>query len=378
VDPMRKRVLLSIQPVADRGGSDWCLVRMVRSLCRAGWDCHVVTPAPTSLSDEFTAAGATLHVVPMRRITSTRNPLYWLRYALGWPVAVLRILRLARQLDAGIIHSNSLHCWYGWAAARLLRVPHVWHAREIVVQSAAALRLERFLARHFAVEVMAVSGPVAAQLTGARTEVVHDELDVDDGFGPDRAGRFRDAVGVPDEAVLVGAAGRLDTWKGFEVLLDAVPGIRASRPEVEIVIAGGAVPGKEAYAERLEATAAGTEGVRWLGPRADMPELLADLDVLVVPSTYPEPYASTAVEALASGVPVVATDHGGSPEMLGQFGPDAGRLVPPDDPAALAEAVLAVLPERPTTSAQRRNRRSLREPTGQWLSVFERIVREGR
>jgi glycosyltransferase involved in cell wall biosynthesis len=371
---VRKRVLLSIQPVAERGGSDWCLVRTVRSLSAAGWTCHVVTPAPSPLSEEFKAAGAILHEIPMRRITTSGGPAYWAAYAAGWPLAVVRLVALGRRTGATVIHSNSLHSWYGWAAAWLLRRPHVWHAREIVVQSRAALALERVLARHFAAEVLAVSAPVADQLPGAPVRVVHDELGPEDGFGPERAGRFREKVGIADDTVLVGAGGRLDTWKGFEVLLEAVPVIRRGRPDVVVVLAGGAVPGKEAYAERLAATAAATDGVLWLGPRRDMPELLADLDLLVLPSTEPEPYASMGVEALASGVPVVATDHGGLPEMLGQFGARAGLLVPPGDPEALARAVVAALPEGPSNLGRRRSREAMREPAGRLLEEFERVV----
>lgn len=340
----------------------------------AGWNCHVVTPAPSPLSEEFKAAGATLHVIPMRRITTTEGLGYWFGYAAGWPVAVVRLVRLSRRVGAGVIHSNSLHSWYGWAAARLLGLPHVWHAREIVVQSRAALRLERYLTRHFASEVLAVSGAVAAQLDGSPVEVVHDELDPGDGFGPERAGRFRAGAGIPEDAVLVGSAGRFDTWKGYEVLLRAVPAIRGARPEVEVVVAGGPVPGKERYAAGLAEQAARTDGVRWLGARTDMADVLADLDLLVLPSTEPEPYASVAVEALASGVPVIATDHGGSPEMLRQFGPGAGELVPPGDEAALAEAVLRVLPAGPSGIGRRRGRKAMREPAGRLLAEFERVL----
>ena len=333
-----------------------------------------MTPAPSPLSEEFKAAGATLHVIPMRRITTTEGAAYWVGYVLGWPVAVARLALLARRIGAGMVHSNSLHSWYGWAAARIVRLPHVWHAREIVVQSRAALRLERFLTRHFATEVLAVSGPVASQLHGSPVKVVHDELAPDDGFGPENAGRFRPTVGIPDGAVVIGAAGRLDTWKGYEVLLRAVPAIRQARPDAEVIVAGGPVPGKEAYADRLAETAVGTEGVRWLGPRSDMAELLADLDLLVLPSTEPEPYASVAVEALASGVPVVATDHGGSPEMIRQFGPAAGDLVPPGDDQSLAEAVVRMLPDGPSSASQRRSRPAMREPSGRMVQEFERIL----
>ena len=104
-------------------------------------------PADPPLRAELEAAGITVHVVPMRRISRSHSLLDWAEYAVMWPVTVLRLTRLLRRLDVDIVHTNSFHSWYGWAAARLARRPHVWHGREIVVQSGAALALERFLTR---------------------------------------------------------------------------------------------------------------------------------------------------------------------------------------------------------------------------------------
>src|SRR4051794_5311305 len=140
--------ILSVQPVAERGGSDQALLRLVRSLPRDEFDFHIALPGPSPLTAQFAAAGATLHEIPMQRISTRHRAGEWARYVTGWPASVARLTRLARRLDVDLVHSNSLHTWYGWAAARLLRRPHVVHAREIVVQSRAALRLERFLCRH--------------------------------------------------------------------------------------------------------------------------------------------------------------------------------------------------------------------------------------
>src|SRR4029453_11237763 len=129
LSPTRSRRILSIQPVAERGGSDQALVWLVRSLAGAGWECHVVLPAPSPMPEKFAAAGATLHVVPMRRITTSGSPLRWVGYVAGWPVAVVRIVRLCRRIRPDVIHSNSLHSWYGWAVAGLLRQPPRWHAK---------------------------------------------------------------------------------------------------------------------------------------------------------------------------------------------------------------------------------------------------------
>ncbi len=350
----RGRIMI-VHPNAERGGSDYCLLRMVRELSSMGWTCHVVTPSRSPLSTELLQAGAVLHVVPMRRITKSGSALYWLGYVAAWPIAVLRLMSIARRSRPTVVASNSLHSWYAWAVALLTRKPLVWHAREIVVQSSAALQLERWLCRHFADVVIAASRPVADQLAGSRVVVVHDVPDPTE-FTPARAGKFRAVSGIPDDVPLIGSAGRIDTWKGFEILLDAVPSIQSVRKDAYFVIAGGAVAGKEAFASTLARRADQLENVYWMGERQDMPELLADLDVFVLASTEPEPFGSVLAEALAAGVPCVATDHGGSPEMLAQFSPEISRLVPPRDQKALAEAVLALLPAGASSPGSRRLR----------------------
>ncbi|HEX9547471.1 MAG TPA: glycosyltransferase family 4 protein [Acidimicrobiales bacterium] len=369
--------ILSIQPVAERGGSDQALARMVRSLAGGGWECHIALPAPSPMAEKFAAAGATLHVVPMRRITTSGSPLRWAAYAGAWPVAVTRLAALARRIDADVIHSNSLHSWYGWAVATLLRKPHVWHAREIVVQSPTALRLERWLAKHAATRVIAISNPVAAQLDGPNVVIVHDEADPDE-FSPQQAGVFRAQHGIPDTAPLVGAVGRIDTWKGLDVLLDAVPTMQAAQPTLQVVIAGPTVLDKEGYADQLAARAGALPGVHWLGPRSDVAELLADLDVFVLASTLPEPFGLVVIEALASGVPVVATAAGGPLEILAEAGPAAGRLIPPEDAAELSAAVLSLLGSGETSTSIRQGRSRLgpEPPTGtvSFAGVFDEVL----
>lgn len=374
----RTKRILSVQPVCDGGGSEHALIRMIRQLRADGWECHVAVPAAARLASEYAAAGAVLHVVPMERLTTSGGVRRWARYAFRWPLSVARLVRLIRRIDAGVVHSNSLHSWYGWAAAALTGRPHVWHAREIVFQSGTALKVERFLTSRFAERVVAVSQAVADQLDPRRTVVITDEADPLL-FGPARAGRFRASAGIADHVPLVGSVARLDTWKGFDTLLDAFGAVRSSRPDAELVVAGAAVPGKEGYAAALEARAAGMQGVHWLGPRRDVAELMADLDVFVQVSSEPEPFGLVVVEALASGTPVVAGAEGGPLEILGRPAAEspspAGRLVPPGDPTALSAAVLQLLPPGPSSAARRRGRPPLRTPTtGRFAALFSEVT----
>jgi glycosyltransferase involved in cell wall biosynthesis len=103
-------------------------------------------------------------------------------------------------------------------------------------------------------------------------------------------------------------------------------------------------------------------GVHWLGQWSDVADLLADLDVFVLPSTQPEPFGLVVSEALTSGVPVVATAAGGPQELLEELGSAAGRLVAPGDAGELAGAALELLSSAGPTSTERRRRRSVLVP----------------
>jgi len=302
----------------------------------------------------------------MRRITKSGSLGYWLLYALAWPLSVLRLILLARKTKANVIHSNSLHSWYGWAVAFVLRRPHLWHAREITFQSSAALRLERFLTSHFADEVICVSSAVAAQFPTSPCVVIYDQPDP--AFTPLAAGTFRERCGLRDDALILGAAGRIDTWKGFDVLLDAYELLRLRRPEVQLLIAGAIVQGKEEFARALQTRADALEGVRWLGHRDDMAAMFADLDLFVLPSVEPEPFGMVLSEALACGVPVVATNHGGPPEMLRGLDAATAALVPPRDTVALCDALDRLLGPGPSSTAQRRARTAHSIASGETLS----------
>jgi glycosyltransferase involved in cell wall biosynthesis len=365
--------ILSVQPVAERGGSDQALLRLVRSLPRGEFDFHIALPGPSPLAAEFAAAGATLHVVPMQRLSTSHGAGEWGGYVAGWPVAVARLTALARRLRVDVVHSNSLHSWYGWAVARLLGRPHVVHAREIVVQSRAARRVERALCRHFATRVIAVSYAVAAQLDPANVVVLDEYLDPDE-FSPARAGTFRARVGIPDDAPLVGAVARLDPLKGLDVLLDAYAAARARQPGLHLVVVGSPVLGQDAYAADLRARIAATPQAQLLEGRDDIPDVMADLDVLAFPSVEPESYGLVLVEALSSGTPVVATDHGGPPEIVTRATPGAGRVVRPGDPEALTAALLELLPTQ--TSPERRRARlpAFAPPPPRFASLFREVI----
>jgi glycosyltransferase involved in cell wall biosynthesis len=145
--------------------------------------------------------------------------------------------------------------------------------------------------------------------------------------------------------IIVGAAGRLSREKGFGVLVDAAATVLGSRAKVHGSPCGvgfilfGDGPLRESLERQI--AAAGLEGRFILaGFRSDLDRLLPNLDLMVLPS-FSEGLPNVALEALAAGVPVVATAVGGTPEVIedGQ----TGYLVPPGDAAALAGRMLEAI-----------------------------------
>jgi len=174
-------------------------------------------------------------------------------------------------------------------------------------------------------------------------------------------GRFRRRVvtihnGLPDreprpitglrrgDRPLVAFIGRLNRWKGYDLFVEAIRRIASRYPAVDFVVAGDAPPGEEWRAGDLtrRITEAGLDGrVRALGFVADGAAVAEAADVVVIPSTWPEPFGLVALEAMRAGRVVVASAHGGILEIVEDE--VSGLLVPPGDVAALSGAIGRVL-----------------------------------
>jgi glycosyltransferase involved in cell wall biosynthesis len=233
--------------------------------------------------------------------------------------------------------------------------------------------VERALCRWFADRVIAVSYAVAAQLDPANVVVLDEYLDPDE-FAPAHAGVFRGRVGLPGDAAVIGAVARLDPLKGLDTLVDACARVRADRPDAQLVVIGSPVLDQERYAEEFETLVARTPGARLLTGRDDIPDAMADLDVLALPSIEPESYGLVLVEALASGTPVVATDHGGPPEIVARAAPGTARAVPPGDVDALAAALLDLLPAQTSPERRRARLRAFTPPAPRFAEVFRAVA----
>jgi glycosyltransferase involved in cell wall biosynthesis len=195
-------------------------------------------------------------------------------------------------------------------------------------------------------EIFAVSSELRREMIregfpARRVRVLHNGIDPGTAPTPFSRARARRALGVPDDVLLIGTAGRLDPVKDFSTLITAVAEHRLHHAATRLVIIGDGP--ERAALERLAATAPGT--VVFTGYRSDVRDLLPALEIFVNSSTH-EGVSLTILEAMAAALPVIATRVGGTPEVV--LDNETGLLVPPQNPMSLAAAVnaLAQSPDR--------------------------------
>jgi glycosyltransferase involved in cell wall biosynthesis len=207
-----------------------------------------------------------------------------------------------------------------------------------------------------------------------RVEVVYNGVELD-GAAP--AGALRAELGVPDGAPLIGEVARLCDVKGQRELIEAL----AALPEARLVLfgrdleQGGAFQaGLERDAERLGVR----DRVVFAGHREDAPALLADLDLVVLPS-WTEGLPLVVLEAMARRRAVVATPVGGTPELVADG--ETGLLVPARDPRALADGIRSLLadPDRRRRMGEAGYRRvadrfSAAAMTGRMLEIYDEVA----
>ena len=180
-------------------------------------------------------------------------------------------------------------------------------------------------------------------------------------YPSDRTGTLRNELKIPAGVPLVGMVslfyapkwylGSARGVKGHEDFIIALARLREHRPDVRGVIIGGTWGGGHWYEDRVRdfGKRICNGGLKFSGTRSDIPVIYPDLDLAVVP-TYSDGLAYSVVEPLLGGVPVVATNAGGIPDLIRDG--DTGWLVPPGNPAALARAMREAL-DNPTEARRR-------------------------
>jgi len=201
--------------------------------------------------------------------------------------------------------------------------------------------------RAFSTRIVAVSGPIAEQFSDrSKVRVINNGFDPGE-FAlndPDYGAEFRETYALGAGPV-VGCVGRIKLQrKGQEVFLRAAGLLKARGVRAKWLVVGAPFPGNESHLKALHDIVREhglLEDVVFTGELPDPRPAYAAMSVFVLPSAQPEPFGGVVMEAMCMGLPVIATNIGGSIEQVADG--ESGWLVPPGDPVALADKLETLL-----------------------------------
>ncbi len=330
---MNKINVLHVITQLPGGGVEQSLVDLLPRLNREFFNINVCcTHKRGKLADVIAARGIPVRLIKLK---SRWDPLgiYWL-------------VRLMQRAEIKIVHTHMYASSIsGIVAAKLAGVPiiithmhalHEWRTKQRIWIAAKLFNR--------ADKVVAVSNVIKQglveklHLEPQKIVTIHNGIDLNGFSKPVDVDRQKEKLGLEKDELVFGAIGRLVRFKGFSYLLEAVKIINSQLPNFKLVIVGG---GELEQELKQKAQALGiTDKVIFTGRQDNVLPFLAIFDIMVI-SSITEGFGIAALEAMAMGKAVVASRVGGIPEVVEDG--VSGLLVPPEKPAALAEAIIKLI-----------------------------------
>ncbi len=346
-------VIVQIVPEMNKGGVERGTLEMAQAIIDKGWKAVVISNGGL-LTTSLKRIGAISYELPVH----SKNPF-------AWPSIRHKLKTILKQEGADIVHVRSrAPAWIGIPVARSLGIATI---STIHSKFAPSSPFKHFYNRKMlrSDKVIVISEYVKSILEKHyknhvdcnEVSVIHRGVDLDL-FDPKAVNQRRivaeaERVGLPDDGKVIMLAGRPTSWKGYEILIEAVA--RLEDKNVCLLFLG-AGDGEARFIEKLHQLAlkTGLGGrLRIASGSMDMPAAMMLADVVAMPSTQPEPFGRVAVEAQAMGRPIVAFAHGGAIESV--LPAKTGWLAKPIDIGALADALekaLSLLPSERAILAQ--------------------------
>jgi glycosyltransferase involved in cell wall biosynthesis len=357
-----------VLPVTVFGGPHNELAELHAQLEKIGYTTLPVLPlGDDQAAGRMRRSGVPVVQMRLHRLRRVRSPLFWFLYPFRFLGDVVSLAALIRRTHANVVEGFTVNLQAA-VAANIAGVPVVWKLADVT----APLPIRRLVARVLPrlAETVLVNGDATADAYPGLRRRLGDRLAIY--YPPADTERFTPSPRLADrdslERITVGTVANINPDKGYEYLVEAAYLVGNSR--IDFLFVGARHETHARYAARLEQRVQQlrlSERVRFVGPREDIADLLREMDLFVV-SSVREGSTTTALEAMACGLPVVATRVGAIPEVVDDG--VTGLLVPPRDPSALAAAI-RTLAEDPALRERlgRAGRRRVLERFG-----FERAV----
>ena len=320
-------------------GGEHSFLAHLPHLHSAGWQLTAALPSPSPFATELEKQGATVVPFSFYDSTQTRHSLSTLRE---------RLWHVLEKESPDVVHCNSLHASRiaGPLSSRS-KIPILGYLRDILKLRRQVIDDLNQLNQLVSVSNATKHWHVQQGLHADRIQVIYNGVATDTFFPQTATGWLHQELGLPREHRLLLTIGQIGMRKGLDVIVDALAPVFSQNPTVHWIVIGERHSQKaeavDYHQQLLQATSQAPlkDRVHWLGRRPDIARIMNEADLLIHAARQ-EPLGRVLLEALACGLPIVATPVGGTPEIFRNIS-DGATLFPADDVPALTQAIQQAL-----------------------------------
>ncbi|MDY5436859.1 glycosyltransferase family 4 protein [Peptostreptococcus porci] len=381
------KTILYLHAGAEMYGADKILLELVTGLDKTKFRPIVILPTDGILRQKLEEAKIKVHVIsyPILR-RKYFNPKGIINYAFNYRSQSNAIVKYLNDnnIKVDLLHVNTLAVLEGIRLKKKLKVPLYWHIHEIITHPQVINKFLCWCVNQYADKAIVVSGPVKRHLisngvNSKKVVVVHNGID-SNVFSPDvNSDYLYDEWKIPKNAVKVGMIGRVNNWKGQNDFLDALAPLLNEFNNLYLFLVGSAFEGQEWRIKELKQKIASlphSNRIIFSEFRKDNYAVEHFFDILILPSTSPDPLPTVVLESMGCGRAIIGYAHGGITEMV-KDGYN-GKLVKSLDKKALNIAVKDSLVSKNYINFGKNSRKKLLNEFSliKFINTFESIYGE--
>lgn len=339
--------LLFLHSSSDLYGASKILLAVNESCIKKGHECTVVLSEDGPLANKLEQAGAKIVILNLGILRRQYlNPAGMLNRLVANFKAYNSLVDLCTSQKIDLIYSNTTGVIVGVFVAAKLGIRHIWHIHEIIEKPTLLFRILSRLINTKNNHSIAVSEAVKTHWTKhvapSKIDVLYNGVEY--WLFENTVSDLRQSLNISPNTILIGMMGRVHFWKGQDYFVNIAGEIIKKHKNVHFLMVGDTFSGYEYLYDNINQLIEkhGLQShITQLPYRSDIANIYGALDVFILPSLLPDPAPLVVTEAMASGLPVVATRQGGAVEMIENN--VSGLLIPINDATAAAAIIEPLL-----------------------------------
>lgn len=314
--------ILYVHAKGEVGGSDISLLTILKSINKNLFLPNVIVPKKGPFFKDYKKYCGKCEEVKFTVLKSPDNVMEFLKNLVWFIPSILLIWRVIKKWNIDLVHVNTIVIPSAVIAAKLAGKPIIVHKRELIVSNKIAswgLDIITFL---FADKVIAISNAVkynSIKFLQKKTVVIYNGVDPSE-FSSKRSNKLRKLYRIPQKTLLIGIFSRIEPWKGQDIVIRILPKILTKIGNVKLFIFGQYYTSKgKRYFEEIKKLVDELKLDKFIlfpGTVKNINKVYGEFDIVILPSIDPEPLGRVAIEAMAAGSAIIATDNGGTKEII--------------------------------------------------------------